>query len=76
MALVFDAGRVPFFVFAFDALRGGEADGEEGQPFAREVVALVDELLEAAVKAVEAVGEALEGREKGGVEVQGSAGVA
>ena len=58
LALVFDASRASFFVFAFDASRGGEADGEEGKLFTREVVALIDELLEAAVKAVEAAGEA------------------
>jgi len=50
--------------------------GKKGSCFTREVVALVDEVLEAAVKAVVAVGEAQEGWEKDGVEVQGSAGVA
>ena len=46
-------------------------DGKEGKVLAREVVASVDEFLEAAVEAMEAVGEAQEGREKGGVEAHG-----
>jgi hypothetical protein len=56
--LVFDASRATCFVFALDASRGGEADGKERQVFGREVVASVDEFLEAAIEAMEAVGEA------------------
>jgi len=67
LALILDATRAPFFVFLLDASRRGEANGREGQSFAYETVAFVDELLEAFVETVEAVGETQEWREEGGV---------